>query len=348
MPLYVSCSISFSSAWYHHHAGSRYTEDILGDPVARYEQSKREWECRINKYPEFFEREKDSPPRPYLGIGVPTNPKIFGCKVKFREHMDAHALPLLKPDDDPKSLKLPDVQEGMNWVYEEIDTLLDAGWKRKELGLPDLQGPLNTSMKLVGDQRMLRLIASKKRAGDVRHVLEVASDLYIEVHQSLRKATERAVDGGFTASGCTYFYISPKHFENFIIPIVKKCEVLGEAGLHHCGEAPTEKIEAYAKYPWRNVTFGFGSDLKLARKLMIHPKLGPIQFGCRISPFRMLNQPAEQITKDVEWILENVKGGPAGIHLVGCPNGTPEENLWALWNAVKAYNDKKAEEEEEE
>ena len=62
----------------------------------------------------------------------------------------------------------------------------------------------------------------------------------------------------------------------------------------------------------------------------------------------MLNQHAEQITRDVEWIIDQAKGGPMSINVVSLAKDTPEENLWALWNAVQTYNKKKEEEMDEE
>jgi uroporphyrinogen-III decarboxylase len=129
---------------------------------------------------------------------------------------------------------------------------------------------------------------------------------------------------------------------------VRKCEVLGTIGLHHCGEAPAEKVEAYAQYPWTSVELGFGSNLRRARELIIHPKLGPVPFSCRISPYRMLNQPADQIRRDVEWICDQAKGDPVSINVVGIPLGTPDENLWAMFNAVQEYNKQKEMELEDE
>ncbi len=348
MPLSVSLSISFSSDYYHAHAGSRFTEDVLAHPLARYEQKVRQWEYRKATFPEMFGNE--GRPNPDLGIGVPTNPRIFGCQVRYREHMDAHALPLLRPDEDPATLKLPDIQHNMQWLYDEIDVLVDHGWNKHEIGLPDLQGPLNMLFRVVGDTRMLSLLARNSKAEVVHHLLDLASDLYIEVHLSLRKATGRPMKTGFTASGCTYYYLSPAQFTTFILPVIAKCEgKLGEhVGLHHCGEASTDKIEAYARYPWRSATFGFGSDLRRARELMVHPRLGPIELQCRVSPYRMLNQPAPRIREDIEWITAQVRGGPASIHLVGCPNDTPVENIHALREAVLVYNTAREREEEQE
>ena len=253
--------------------------------------------------------------------------------------MNPFAKSLLKPGDNPMDLKVPNLQDSMQWLLEEVDTLVEQGHEKKTIGLPDLQGPLNVAMKLVGDNQMLSLIARRSKAEVVEHILEVAADAYIEIYQTLRKATGRDPISNFSVSGCTYYYISPKQWTKFILPVVKKCEALGNGiRLHHCGEADSGRIDAYSKYPWNAVEFGFGSDLALARKVFDHPKLGALEMSCRMSPYRMLNQSADQITSDIEGIISQVKGGPASINCVGVPYGTPEENLWALWNAVDAYN----------
>ena len=236
----------------------------------------------------------------------------------------------------------------MQWLFTEIDTFVEAGYRSNEIGLPDLQGELNVAMKLIGDDRLLGLIANKNREEIVRHVLDVTSDTYIHVVQELRKATGRDPRGGVTVSGCTYYYLSPSKWIKFILPLIQKLEVFGKSvGLHHCGEANTDKIEAYAQYPWSHAELGFGSDLKRARELFTSKERGPIQLTCRVSPYRMLNQTAAQITQDVEGIIENAKGGPMSIAVVGTPNDTPEENLWAMFNAVEAYNKLKEQELDE-
>ncbi|HMF33511.1 MAG TPA: uroporphyrinogen decarboxylase family protein, partial [Candidatus Lokiarchaeia archaeon] len=250
--------------------------------------------------------------------------------------------------DDLMALEVPDLDTALRWIHEEIDAYLGAGWNKQDIGLPDLQGPLNIAMRVVGDTRLLNLIARPAKAEIVQHVLEVTSDAYIAVFQALRRATGKSAAGNFTIAGCSYMYLGPTHWQKFCLPVVRKCEVLGAIGLHHCGEAPTEKIEAYAQYPWTSVELGFGSDLKRARELFVHPRLGPVPFSCRISPYRMLNQTADQIRQDVEWICANAKGGPVSINVVGVPLGTPEENLWAMYDAVQDFNKQKEMELENE
>ncbi len=342
LPLQIRAGFSFASDWFYHNCGTSMDEVTMRDPVLRQVMHEKQEHFVRKKYPTFFGEDSDKIRyHPSIGIGVVTMPLLFGCPVRFTPHMDPIAQPALAQTDDPMTLREPNLDDALQWVYKEIDAYVAAGWKKQEIGLPNLQGPLNIAMRVVGDTRMLNLIARKSQAPTVRHILDVISNTFIDVNRILRKSTGKPPVSGLTIAGCTYHYLGPSHWLEFCLPIVKKCEVLGSLGLHHCGEAAAEKLEAYASYPWTNIELGFGSDLKRARQLFIHPKLGPVPFSCRISPYRMLNQPADQIRKDVEWICENAKGGPVSINVVGVPLGTSDENLWSMYNAVQDYNRKK-------
>lgn len=356
MPLYIRCGMSFSSNYFHHAIGSTYDEQTMKDPILRFEMEKKQEIYIREKYPTFFyideasDVENKYQARGRLGIGVATIPKSCGCEVTYRDHMNPLAKPLISRGESPLSLKMPDLDDGLCWLYEEIDKFEETGFKKGSLSLPDLQGPLNVSMKLMGDDRMLALIARKNKEKEVEHVLDIATRVYIEVNKRLRKATNRPLKSNWSVSGCTYYYLSPKKWQIYILPVIERCRSeLGDGvRLHHCGKADGNKIKSYAQLKWNDCEFGFGSDLKLARKTFDYPDLGPINISCRVSPFRMLNQPAAQIREDINWIIENAKGGPMRINCVGVPHGTPEENLWAMWDAVQDYNKKKAEEEDED
>lgn len=348
LPLFIPCGMSFSSDWYYHNVDTKFSEEIMMDPLKRLDMEEKQGRFIREKYPTFFGHKGEYKAHPSIGIGVATVPKCWGCQVKFLDHMNPVALPLVKPEQDPSILKEPNLKDTAQWLLEEIDVFIEHGFDKRAIGLPDLQGPLNVATKLVGDDRMLGLIARKNKADLVHEILEKTSNTYIEIYQLLREATGKPKKGDFSVSGCTHYYLSPSQWTKFILPIVKKCEALGDRiRLHHCGLATTEKIETYAQYPFKSVEFGFGSDLKRARDLFIHPKLGPVDISCRVSPYRMLNQPAEQIKADIKWIIENAKGGPMSINCVGVPWQTPEANLWALWNSVEEYNKSKEDEDED-
>nr|MDO8086655.1 uroporphyrinogen decarboxylase family protein [Candidatus Sigynarchaeum springense] len=347
LPLHISCGFSFASDWLYHNAGIAMDEKTMRDPLLRIERGKKEQAFLHSKYPAIFRNLPDPRGSPGLGVGVASLPMIMGCKVRFADHMDPIALPALRPDDDPMTLKVPDLDDAMQWLYREIDVLVDHGYPKHSIGLPNIQGPHNIAFRVVGDTRFLGLIGRPSKAAVVHHVLDVVSDTFIEVTKRLRRATGKPEKGPFSMAGCTYYYLSPKQWRTFELPVLEKCKALGDMGLHHCGVATNDMLDNYALWPWTSVEWGFGTDLGYARQRFISSKTGPLPFSCRVSPYRMLNQPASQITADVNWIIEGVQGGPARVAVVGIPWKTPDENIFAMKRAVDAYNRKKAEEEGE-
>lgn len=355
LPLFIPCGMSFASDFYYHHIGTKYDKDTMLNPIKRCEMEKKQWIFIRKKFPVFFgvenvdDIEKTYKLNPSIGIGVATVPKIWGCEIQYRDHMNPTALPLIGNDVDPLTLKEPDYDEGMHWLFEEIDLFQSLGFKKSNISLPDLQSPLNIATKVIGDKRMLGLIARKNKESIVQHILDVSTKVYLEVVKRLKKATDKAIKGNWSYAGCTLYYLSPEQFTKFCVPMIQRMmEELGNSiRLHHCGQANSDKIRSYAQIQWNDLEFGFGSDLKLVRELFNYPKTGPVHISCRISPYRMLNQTKEQIEQDVNWIIENAKGGPMSINVVGVPYNTPEANLWTLWNTVQAYNKKKELESEE-
>ena len=348
LPLYIQAGFSFASDWFFHEAGITFDEQTMRDPLARFEQVKRQQAYLHERYLAIFQKPMNKSGTPGLGIGVATLPIIFGSRVRFTDHMDPIALPAIKPDEDVTSLKVPDLDEALNWLYNEIDAIVDAGYAKTAIGLPNMQGPLNVAFRVIGDNRMLSLIARPSKEAVLRQLLDKFTQVYIEATKRLRKATGHPETGPFTMAGCTYYYLSPAQWRRIELPTIEQCSVLGEMGLHHCGMATNEQLDALAEWPWTNVEFGFGTDLAHARQLFISKKIGPLPFSCRISPYRMLNQPATQITADVNWIVDHVTGGPTSINVVGIPWKTPDENVMAMKHAVDAFNAKKAAEEGEE
>ena len=348
LPIFVSCSISFSSDWHFYNSGTSWSEEIMRDPLKRVEMKKRQIDTMKSKYPDIFEGYSAKNVDPALGFGVATVPSFFGAKIRFSDTMDPIALPIYeqKLNGDPFNLKVPDLDTEMRFLFEEIDILQEAGYKKAQIGMPDMQGPLNIAMRLIGDKKMISFIARPNKEKEVRHILNITKETYILSIKKLRKELGKPENGQISVSGCTHYYISPKNWINYINPIVHDLEAhFGDLRLHHCGEANHERIDAYSQVRFREVEFGFGTDIKYVREKFVHPKLGPIHISCRISPFRMLNQTAEAIKKDAEYLLSAGKGGPMSISVVGVPYNTPDENIYALWNTVQHFNEEKANEE---
>jgi uroporphyrinogen-III decarboxylase len=345
-PLFIYAGFSFSSDYLYNNVHTTMEEKIMRDPLARIANSIKDRQYLHEKYPILFPHLPDSKGSPGIGIAVVTMPMLFGSQVRFTPHMDPIALPIMKTDEDPMQLRKPNLDDAMQWLYSEIDTLVEHGYRKGSIGMPNMQGPLNIAFRIIGDTKMLGLLARPSKAAVVSHIMEVVSDTFIEATQRLHKTLGHPEKNSFSMAGCTYYYLSPTQWMKYELPIVKKCQVLGPISLHHCGVATHDMLDNYVQIPWNHVEFGFGTDLKYARQKFISPKLGPLPFSCRVSPYRLLNESKIQIEKDVNWIIENIKGGPTSISCVGIPWQTPDENIYAMYNTIQRYNQSKADEDE--
>ncbi|MHA1683295.1 MAG: uroporphyrinogen decarboxylase family protein [Promethearchaeota archaeon] len=355
MPLYINCGISFSSDWYFHNVGLSMDEEHMKDTRKRLDYKIKARRHVENRYPEIFmpggTPMKESSITPELGWGVVTLAHALGAKVRFDPKMDPTAIPSvdITKINIVDGIRLPNMEDALQPVFEEIDEYVEMGFQKKRIGMPNLQGPLNIAFETFGDNQVLSLLSRKKKAADAKHILEITSDAFIQSHKILRRELGRSKKSQWTAAGCTYVYLAPRTFRDFVKPVLEKCvDELGPVALHHCGTANDDQIDAYSEITWNAYEFGFGTDLARAREKIVNEKLGPLQMSCRVSPYRMLNQSHAQIKKDVEWIIEKGKGGPQSISVVGCPNGTPNENIYAMWNAIQDHNRRKAEEDEDE
>lgn len=331
------------------------SEDIMRDPRKKFEASIARKRYVEKKYPEIFmvdgKPQSNESFKPSLGWGVTTLASTLGARVRFDPHLDPTAIPTikLKKVNILEDIKKPNMHDALGPIFEEIDAYVDMGFSKGEIGLPNTQGPLNIAFEAFGDKEMMSFICRKSKEEEVRHILDVASDVFIEGKTILLEELGRPVKAAWTVAGCTYFYLSPRHWTKYILPIVQKCEAaFGPSRLHHCGIANNEQIDAYSAITWEGLEFGFETDISYARKKIVNEKVGPLNISCRISPYRMLNQPKTQIEDDVDWLVEKGKGGPQRIAVVGCPYGTSDENIFALWHRVEYHNKRKEEELDEE
>lgn len=355
MPLYIPCGISFSSDWYFHEAGISMAEEVMRDPARKLAAEIARVRHVEHRFPRIFMPggvpRDEATIKPSLGYGVTTLAAALGARIRFDPHLDPTPVPAvdITKVNILNDIKVPDLHDALGFILDEIDEYVDMGFKKGEIGFFNNQGPLNIAVEAFGDRQVLSLVGRRNKEAEVRHLLDVTSEVFLEgtalVHEALGRPRSK---GPWTIAGCTYVYLSPRQWLKYVVPVIEKCvERAGPVGLHHCGVASDDQIDAYATITWMGLEFGFGTDIARVRQVISNPALGPLNISCRVSPYRMLNQPAARIVKDVEWLIEKGRGGPQRIAVVGCPFGTPDENVHALWDTVEAHNKHKAEELED-
>lgn len=352
MPLFVSIQYSFSANFYHVMSGGklRWTRDaVFDDVVGKAESSALAARVRHEFLPELFPDPNEPRPSCALGIGLATIPHfLYGAPALYLPNQDPWTGPVVGPGDDPvaaiPALDEAAVEERFQPVAAKYDELLDHFSKGKvSVSAPDLQAPMNLLFRLAGE-RIFHLMLKKKAVA--HQLFDNITTTFINAHEYFKRLlTGRVVKTKFSVAECCSFLLSPGLVEEFCAVYDNAAAArLGPMNLHSCGES-TKNLHAFKKFDIVSAEFGFGTDLSLARQLLVHPTLGPLEFSCRLEPKRMLSLRPATIVKDVEFILHGVKGGPATIRSVGVDVGTPRENLIAAVDRVNAYNEEKAGEE---
>nr|MDO8109656.1 uroporphyrinogen decarboxylase family protein [Candidatus Sigynarchaeota archaeon] len=351
MPLNIPISFAFSANWYFMQSNGKifFTKDAYDAPELKIEMDRLGARLRHEFLPEMFKDPSEARPSVNLGIGLATIPHfLYDARAVYYKNQDPWTDTLFKPGENPlevvKALDEHQVEERFAPLAVIRDSLVEQyGAAKISIGPPDQQGPMNLFFRLCGECVFHYMVKKKAIAHELFGNI---TRTFINSHKYFRTLLHGMKPGQktvFQVAECCSYLESPRLVEEFNVKYDNQCAAeLGPMRLHSCGES-TANLEAFSKLG--NITwaeFGFGTDLKKARRL-----LGPVDFSCRIAPKRLLSLDQGQIRADVEYIIDGVKGGPSSICSVGVDHGTPRENLLAAMSRVKQYNDEKALEEGE-
>jgi hypothetical protein len=133
---------------------------------------------------------------------------------------------------------------------------------------------------------------------------------------------------------CSLQMISPKTYEDRLLKFDQYLlQKLAPGGFHHCGNNAHLHAPVYAKANPVYLDVGWGSSVAEVRRALPGAWL-----SLRLSPVRLLTCCVQNVYEDV-WRLLDSAGGAIRTAIV-CVNidyGTPDENVRAIFGAVKAY-----------
>jgi hypothetical protein len=203
-------------------------------------------------------------------------------------------------------------------------------------------GLLNAAYHLYGQQ----LFVDFRRAPDrVRRLLDMIGELIVDVALYVRQRTgscsisvnrmvERVDARLFLHANCSVHMISPESYRQCHLPVEQRmAERLQPYGIHHCGDNLHRIAPVYAEVPAAFFDVGWGSDVALCREA-----LPDAFFSLRLSPVRMLQCSPREIAADTEALL--LAAGPleqAGICCINMDHGTPDDNLFSMFEVVQRY-----------
>jgi hypothetical protein len=344
--VFLPVELVFNPNWWHQTAGICFDRSFYLDPQARISNDVIMRRVMYQRYGELGLGEPDPQPRPIIGslyvAGGFVIPALLGAEIWFAPDAAPQPRPLHLKPGQIEQLKKPDFCQ--TWPMSELIAQMDALESEWGYVMGDLNtdGLLNAAYHLYGADLFADFYHAPQR---VTYLLDLIAELIVDVATYIRERTgscsisvnrmvEHSDPGLFLHANCSVPMISPQSYCTMQLPIEKQMAArLQPFGIHHCGDNLQRYASAYAELAPGFVDVGWGSDVPACRKV-----LPEAFFNLRLSPVRMLTCTPKEIAADTEALLSSA--GPlelAGVCCINMDYGTPDENLFAMYEVVEKY-----------
>jgi hypothetical protein len=354
MTEFLPFEVVFNPRWWHHNGGISFTREFYFDPAARVANDVTMRRVLWEKFGGLGLGEANPQPRPVAGslhvAGGFVIPALLGAEIQFEADAAPQPRPCHLSVEQLERLEVPDWRN--LWPMNE----LIAGWDAQQAewgrSLGELAGDLNTDGLLNAAYHFYGqdLFADFYQAPErVRRVLDVIAQLITEVATYVRSRTgscsiavnrmvERVDPSIFLHANCSVQMISPRSYRAMQLPVEQRMAgALRPFGIHHCGENMHQVAAAYAELDPVFADVGWGSDVAACRRALPNTFL-----NLRLSPIRMLQGTPAEAAADAEGLLRCASQAARPLDNVGlcCVNmddGTPEDNLFAVYEVVERF-----------
>jgi len=343
---FLPVELVFNPRWWYRTAGISFERPFYLDAQTRIENDVKMRRILYQRFGQLGLGDPDPQPRPVVGslhvAGGFVIPALLGSEIIFAPDAAPQPKPLNMSMEQIERLEKPDFQQlwPMNQLIEDMDHLqAQYGYLVGDL---NTDGLLNAAYHLYGQELFIDFYRAPER---VRRLLDLLGELIVDVALYVRQRTgscsisvnrmvERVDPAIFLHANCSVQMISQSSYREFHLPVEKRmAERIRPFGIHHCGNNLHKVASAYAELPLAFVDVGWGSDVALCREA-----LPDAFFNLRLSPVRMLNCTPQEIAADTESLL--TAASPlqlAGVCCINMDYGTPDENIFAMYEVVERY-----------
>ncbi len=338
----VPVEFVFNPNWWFRNYGISFDRQFYFDKEARIANDVL---MRRALYERFGLGEPHPQPRPVIGsmhvAGGFVVPALLGVEIRFAPNEAPWQVSSNLSREHVLALKVPELES--TWPMNELIRQMDS--LREEFGYVvgdvNTDGVLNTALQVRGQQLFVDMLED---VALVEHLFAVVAETQASVLEYLRQRTGTcsvAVNRSilnvdptlYIHPNCSVQMISPALFQQRLLP----CELLlarrlRPYGVHHCGNNTHLFAHLYAQTGARFLDVGWGSDVSRVRATLPQTFL-----NLRLSPMRMLNEPASTIREDVARLLaaagdkQNV-----GVCCINMDYGTPDGNVRAVLEVASA------------
>jgi hypothetical protein len=343
---FLPVELVFNPNWWYQTASVSFDEAFYLDTETRIENDVTMRRVLYERYGDLGLGEADPQPRPIIGslhvAGGFVIPALLGADILFAPDAAPQPKPLDLSLEQIEAFEKPNFWE--TWPMKQIIADMDALEAEHGYVVGDLNtdGLLNAAYHLYGQQLFIDFYQAP---GRVRRLLELIGELIVDVAQYVRQRTgscsisvNRMVEhvdfGLFLHANCSVQMISPGSYRVLHLPVEQHmARRIRPFGIHHCGDNAHKIAPAYAELPMCYLEVGWGSDVPICREA-----LPETFFNLRLNPVRMLQCTPPEVAKDTERLL--LVAGPleqVGICCINMDYGTPDDNLFAMFEVIQRY-----------
>lgn len=343
---FLPIELVFNPNWWNQMAGISFDQAFYLDAETRIQNDVTMRRVLNDRYGELGLGEENPQPRPIIGsmhvAGGFVIPALLGADIDFAPDAAPQPKPVDLSVEQIQTLEKPDFRQTwpMSQILADMDTLeAKYGYVVGDL---NTDGLLNAAYYLYGQQLFLDFYQAPDR---VRRLLDWIGELIVDVALAIRERTgscsvsvnrmvERVDPGLFLHANCSVQMISPDSYRDIQLPIEQRmAERIQPYGIHHCGDNLHRIAPVYAELPAAFFGVGWGSDVAQCREALLEAF-----FNLRLSPVRMLQCSPKEIAEDTEKLLK--AAGPleqAGVCCINMDHGTPDDNIFAMFEVVQRY-----------
>lgn len=343
---FLPVDLVFNPNWWYNTAGIAFDESFYLDPETRIRNDVTMRRVLHERFGDLGLGDPDPHPRPISGslhvAGGFVIPALFGVEIRFAPDEAPQPVTAELTVEEIDALEKPDFREV--WPLKNIIAQMDALEAEHGYLVGDLNtdGLLNMAYHLYGQQIFLDWYDAPERVGRLLDIIgEVIVDVAAYVRErtgscsiSVNRMVEHVAPGMFLHANCSVQMISPEQYRALHLPAEQRMAGrIQPYGIHHCGENLHYIAPVYAELPASFYGVGWGSDVAVCREA-----LPEAFFNLRLSPIRMLQCTPDEIAEDTEKLL--LAAGPleqAGVCCINMDYGTPDDNIFAMFEVVKRY-----------
>jgi uroporphyrinogen-III decarboxylase len=343
---FLPIELVFNPNWWHHTAGISFDESFYLDTRTRIQSDVTMRRVLHERYGQLGLGEPDPQPRPIIGslhvAGGFVIPALLGAPIIFAPDAAPQPKPVALSIEDIEALEKPDFRAA--WPLKDLIADMDAleaeyGYL---VGDTNTDGLLNAAYHLYGQDLFIDFYQAPER---VRRLLDLIGELIVDIALYVRERTgscsisvnrmvERVDPAIFLHANCSVQMISPDSYRAIQLPVEERMAArIRPYGIHHCGDNLHRIAPVYAGLDPAFVGVGWGSDVAQCRAALPDAFL-----NLRLNPVRMLQCTPDEIAADTEKLLQAAAPlEKAGVCCINMDHGTPDDNLFAMFEVVRRY-----------